>query len=490
MAGAGACAGFATFALLDPTLGAQEAGGRAGGAADLQDGLGQAVTHAILLGCTLGASVGGALVLAEEAATKRIGRIVGRVLLGALVGALCGGVGGVGGQVIFSIMLVPMAFAGQGAIPFVIAARTAGWSLVGAAAGICPGVVAGSQRRIRQGSIGGLLGGAGGGALFDAIASVTQAGSISRCVGLTLIGFAVGALVGLIEEAGKQVWLTMLSGAREGRTYILTKPATLLGRNEMADIPLFGDTTVQRAHAAILLNGNEAEVRAMASPILVNGQPAAAARLTNGDILTIGRHRIRFSSRHATAPLPLAPIDGVYRAPGQIPFGAGGAGIPQYLHAPQAQGGMGSGPGAYYPQAQGGTGFYPAPQAPFAPGDAAIYPPAPMPPGPDGAPTLSLPAMSQAAAAGVTVIAGPHLGATFPLFDGAIAGRDPRCDIVLIHDTQASRQHARFLFDGSAWSVEDGGSANGTYVNGRRIALRVLQPGDQVTLGGTVLQIG
>ena len=216
MAGAGAAAGFATFALLDPTLGAQEAGGHTGTTAELLDGLGQAVTHAILLGCTLGATVGGALVLVEEAATKRIGRIVGRVLLGTLVGALCGGVGGVGGQVIFSIMLVPLAFAGPGAIPFVVAARTAGWSLVGAAAGICPGVVTGSQRRIRQGLLGGLLGGAGGGLLFDALASVTQAGSVSRCVGLTLIGFATGALVGLIEEAGKQVWLTMLSGAREG----------------------------------------------------------------------------------------------------------------------------------------------------------------------------------------------------------------------------------------------------------------------------------
>ncbi|HLJ57602.1 MAG TPA: FHA domain-containing protein, partial [Chthonomonadaceae bacterium] len=340
----------------------------------------------------------------------------------------------------------------------VIVARTAGWALVGAAAGICPGVVSQSQRRTRQGAIGGALGGGAGGLVFDAIGVVTQAGDVSRLVGFVMIGAAIGALVGLIEEAGKQFWLTVLTGAREGRSVILGKAVSTIGRNEMADVPLFGDPVVQRAHAAILVDGAQAAVRADGAPVLLNGQPVMMAALSDGDILGIGRHRIRFNAR-AGAP-QMAPRD-----PGRYgqPAGPGAAG------APTAYGPIGP---------------------PFSAGAMA------QPPGP--ARTLlasplgaaAIPLAPGAAAATLTAVSGPHAGAAFPLFDGAIAGRDPRCDIALLSDTLASRQHARFLLTADGWAVEDGGSTNGTYVNGQRVTASLLQPGDEVTIGGTVLWIG
>ena len=426
MAAAGALAGFATFLLLDPSLQAQDAANHSGSLADLQEGLSQALSHVLLLGGVLGATIGGALIFVEEAATKRIGRILGRVFLGAVAGAVCGSIGGICGQILFSLLLVPLAVMGQAGMPVLIVARTAGWSLVGAGAGICPGAIARSQKRIRQGCVGGAIGGAAGGLFFDAIAAATQGGSVSRCVGFTLIGCAVGALVGIIEEAGKQHWLTMLSGAREGRATILAKPATTLGRSEMADVPLFGDTTVQPAHAIVLLNDNVVSLRADASPVFINNQPAAMGRLSDGDIITIGRHRIRFNSRVATTPLPVPTAERGFQFPAGAPLSA-------------------------------------------------------MP---------SIPGAPISAMSAVTIVAGPHMGSVFPLFDGAIAGRDPRCDIALVNDTQASRQHARFLSDGVSWRVEDGGSTNGTYVNGQRTTLCVLQAGDQIAIGGSVLQIG
>lgn len=464
MAAAGAIAGFLTFVLLDPSLREQEMASHAGNIADIQDRLGQAVMHAVMLGCLLGAAIGGALILTEEAATGRVGRTVGRVLLGLVVGTVCGGAGGIGGQILFSILLVPLAVAGQAGTPFLIIARTAGWSLVGAAAGICPGVVARSPIRVRQGAIGGLLGGAAGGLLFDAIAAITQGGSISRAVGFTLIGLAVGALVGLIEEAGKQHWLTMLSGAREGRTIILAKAATTLGRNEMADVPLFGDPSVQQAHAVLLLNGNEATLQALAPAVTVNDQPAAVARLSDGDIVAIGRHRLRFSSRHTSSPIPVAPRDMAGRPLPSLADGSPASGYPSYSAGSQVP--------DYPPLAGGGsTPGYPPQAGPYAPGFAPTN-------------------MALTGASGVTAVSGPHAGAFFRLFDGAIAGRDPRCDIALVADTQASRQHARFLQDGGGWRIEDGGSTNGTYVNGQRVAVCPLQPGDQITIGGTVLRVG
>ena len=52
------------------------------------------------------------------------------------------------------------------------------------------------------------------------------------------MGAAIGAAVSVIEEVGKDAWLTVLTGAKEGRSYILSKQQTTIGRNEMADIPL------------------------------------------------------------------------------------------------------------------------------------------------------------------------------------------------------------------------------------------------------------
>jgi pSer/pThr/pTyr-binding forkhead associated (FHA) protein len=87
------------------------------------------------------------------------------------------------------------------------------------------------------------------------------------------------------------------------------------------------------------------------------------------------------------------------------------------------------------------------------------------------------------------VISGPHLGLVFALTPGAIIGRDPRSDIPLVSDLQASRQHARLVPDPSGWRIEDGGSSNGTWVNGQRIANHPLQPGDQIGIGQSILRV-
>jgi ABC-type multidrug transport system ATPase subunit/pSer/pThr/pTyr-binding forkhead associated (FHA) protein len=64
-----------------------------------------------------------------------------------------------------------------------------------------------------------------------------------------------------------------------------------------------------------------------------------------------------------------------------------------------------------------------------------------------------------------------------------VFGRGQGCDHVL-NDPQVSRRHARLVRVGSAVSVEDLQSTNGTYVNGRRIRGRVtLKPGDVVGIG-------
>jgi ATP/maltotriose-dependent transcriptional regulator MalT len=56
--------------------------------------------------------------------------------------------------------------------------------------------------------------------------------------------------------------------------------------------------------------------------------------------------------------------------------------------------------------------------------------------------------------------------------------------VALEHDPTVSRLHAILENHGSAWSIRDMGSRNGTFVNGEKIAAeRVLRSGDEVRIG-------
>ncbi|MFB6956464.1 FHA domain-containing protein [Streptomyces sp. NPDC056309] len=61
-------------------------------------------------------------------------------------------------------------------------------------------------------------------------------------------------------------------------------------------------------------------------------------------------------------------------------------------------------------------------------------------------------------------------------------GRDPQGDIVF-DDARVSWRHATVSFNGRSWVIEDHGSTNGTFVQGRRIHQLELGPGAAVHLG-------
>ncbi len=61
-------------------------------------------------------------------------------------------------------------------------------------------------------------------------------------------------------------------------------------------------------------------------------------------------------------------------------------------------------------------------------------------------------------------------------------GRDPQGDVV-IEDARVSWRHATVRWGGRSWVIEDHGSTNGTYVQGRRLQQLELAPGMSVHLG-------
>jgi len=76
-------------------------------------------------------------------------------------------------------------------------------------------------------------------------------------------------------------------------------------------------------------------------------------------------------------------------------------------------------------------------------------------------------------------------GLTFRLLPGTLKtmGRAPRADFV-VDAALVSRVHCRFVLDErNQLQLEDLGSTNGTFVNGKKIAKATLSSGDTLTIG-------
>ena len=79
-------------------------------------------------------------------------------------------------------------------------------------------------------------------------------------------------------------------------------------------------------------------------------------------------------------------------------------------------------------------------------------------------------------------------GGAVPLRDGLRIGRADDNDLVL-RDGRISRAHARIVEADGGFAVEDLGSSNGTYVDGKRVRRARLLAGMKIVLGETVLDV-
>lgn len=81
-------------------------------------------------------------------------------------------------------------------------------------------------------------------------------------------------------------------------------------------------------------------------------------------------------------------------------------------------------------------------------------------------------------------------GLEYPLSDEMTVGRAAGCGVSLPDDTFVSQLHARvFRREGDVW-VEDLGSTNGTYLNGKQVTgSTVVRKGDRVQVGRTTLEL-
>jgi pSer/pThr/pTyr-binding forkhead associated (FHA) protein len=429
------------------------------------------------LGCIEGAALGSARVLLRGAA------------LGALIGGFAGIFGVIIGGTVYNLALFgksPVLMQQQGSLldfTHMVLARALGWTFLGALPGLAVGASTRSTRRALHGLCGGLIGGFLGGFVFDLVATLiaqpvqgaagmlagrgsVEIGGPSRAIGFTLIGGMTGLFIGLVDEWLKQAWVRVLSGSGEGRDHILSKPVTVLGRDERADIPLFGDPTLAPEQCAICTEGGRFVLHTGAggAACLVNGRPVQQQILKDSDMLQLGQIRLAYREK-ATASKFRQPVD----VGGTGPL-SGSVAVPSHLCP-------------FCGTPKDASGACQCSVAPAAPGPSVFTEPAPMAsPGwstPGGPPTTGR----------LQCMEGPLAGSAFPLDRCPVTiGRASDRTVVLAADSTVSRNHATIASTAIGHLVHDDGSANGTFVNGVRITDQALAPGDVIHIGRSMFR--
>lgn len=182
--------------------------------------------------------------------------------------------------------------------PAVWIARGIAWMVLGAAGGVVYGIIGQSMKKTGYGALGGVIGAAVGGVIFDPISFATHGGAVSRAVGFGILGLVTGIAIGLVESALKDRWLYVTSGPLAGKQFILYKPQTVVGSSQNCDIYLFKDPDILPQHAVLELKGSKLHLNARGAAY-VSGQPVRGTRvLDNGNIVQLGRYGFRYQEKN------------------------------------------------------------------------------------------------------------------------------------------------------------------------------------------------
>ncbi len=168
------------------------------------------------------------------------------------------------------------------------------WTLFGCGLGLADGVSRGSRQRMLLGALGGAIGG-----LFAFILTVVVRNE-GTFVG---VGLFVGLCSGLVQDALKQAWVRIISGANEGTELILDKPRVRFGSSDASDVDLglYQDPAVAPRHFEIVYQNGDFFLKTLPNtPLLqINGSiiSAASHRLHDGDQIRIGHTVLTFHAR-------------------------------------------------------------------------------------------------------------------------------------------------------------------------------------------------
>jgi len=446
----------------------------------------------VLLGALIGLFVGTALGVAEALSGVSPRDAVKSVLVGAGIGAAGGALGLAFGNAFYRPLHYLALSTGTPmflSFIFELTGRSIGWALFGLFIGLSQGIATESTRKTVNGAVGGFIGGGLGGFAFAILNELNHPGAIAipvefmRLIGLTATAGVIGFFIGLIEELAKQAWLVHLKGRNEGREFLIFKPQTVAGRDELVDVPIFGDPDVEPRHFVIKADQRRHLLQDLntIAGTSVNGQKVQQQVLKDGDIIQVGMTRLLFRDK-ATRSFVSRPVDSYAALPriptsehicpfcGSVKDAAGNCSCTVGAGAGPGAGGQGPEVGGWKLEVGADVGG-----TPFDVGGAPA--PQPVPSGASGPRLVG--------------ISGPYAGQVFQLDETGetTIGRQSDRKIALSGDNTVSREHARIANEGRQFVIYDMGSSNGTFVNNNRITQQALTNGDLVQIGSTKLRV-
>lgn len=391
--------------------------------------------------------------------------VPGKGVLFALGGFGLGVLGGGLGAFIGEVIVGATGLDGEAGSPGMVLTRVIVFSAAGAVLGGAVGMMSKNGRAVLSGVIGGALGGLVSGLTFDLLCDVfanllmsagpveedREIGIVGRAVLAALLGVGTGLFTTVVDQVTRRAWLRIDFARNEFKEWPIDAAATLIGRDQRAQVPLFTDKNLPALAAVIERHGAQYILVDPGSPIGVglNGykliQPTP---LKPKDVIQVGNLNLIFDMREGAAARAQAEA-------------------------------------SRHPQPAPGPKLTPSPTPPTAAMSAMTAPT-----------TVTHSASVSPAAAGgnavrrfvLVVEEGDRRGQRFSISGKSSVGREGG-GIRLDWDAKVSRQHATVVPVSGGLQVSDLKSRNGTFVNGERVSVMVVAPGQSVKFGNTVLRV-
>jgi hypothetical protein len=261
----------------------------------LQKGFASYLGFLAVLGAAVGALMGAVFGAAEGITSRVKDRIPAGMAFGALVGLLGGAAGLLAGQAALWLM-AGIFLRGYHSFQWVVlpVSRAIGWAMLGVFVGAGEGVRAASPKKIAVGALGGLVGGLAGGFVIEYLRLLGPGLAISRLAGLVVLGAAISAFYGIIEEGMSFGVLRVLTGELRGKEYLLNQRRVRIGRARRNEIALPSYEDLADLQAQVLIRRGEPFIENLRPevPVLVNDRRVTERALKFGDVIKVGPAKI------------------------------------------------------------------------------------------------------------------------------------------------------------------------------------------------------
>jgi hypothetical protein len=182
--------------------------------------------------------------------------------------------------------------------------RAVGWGFFGLMLGLAEGVVGRSQAW--KGMLGGLIGGALGGILLENMNRLLKASLFGKAIGLVLLGACVGAFISLIVVLLSRAWLEVKSGKLKGTEFILDKfmrakgPAVAIGSSPLKSEIVLPDPDIAPQHAMLTGDGTRFTLKDMSlSGTFINQRRIELSQLTDNSTIRMGNTEMVYHEKRS-----------------------------------------------------------------------------------------------------------------------------------------------------------------------------------------------